>query len=539
MDKSQKKWYCCDIKKFARNMNINKKLIPKQISNWVMSHRILSLLLIVLGFVGLNLFNSEAVVEEVTEQIVPVVEVSAVNALSNTSLFSTVGAVEAVSEAELKSESGGQVTAVYTELGKFVSAGTIIAQLENSRERAAVLQAQGAYEAAEAANASSEVGVAGAKTVLESAKNNSMTSYLSAYNTVSNIVRNDIDVHFSNPDTGLTGLRISGYGQTAVIINARQTLGVTLKNWQSGTVSATAATDYALSLETARAHTGEAISLIDMLVVALSTNNGLTQAEEATRREQISKLSAARGSLLATQDALQQSRTTLLAAKDGLTQAELAAANPNQPSAAGAQMKQALGTLRAAQAAYEKTIVRTPISGVVNALSIKRGDYVSPMQDVALVANNNGLQVTTGINESDRERLAVGDEVQIDNVATGTIIAIGGAVDPKTGKVAVKVSIPSNSSFSNGTNVNLYFGQKATTNTPSELIIPLSAVKLGADGAVVFTVDENSTLVATTVVLGLVRGDKVVIKEGITEATRIVLDARGLKAGETVEVKSN
>ena len=69
------------------------------------------------------------------------------------------------------------------------------------------------------------------------------------------------------------------------------------------------------------------------------------------------------------------------------------------------------------------------------------------------------------------------------------------------------------------------------------LSIPLSALKIGSGGIVVFTVDENSKLVPHEVVLGTLNGDRVNIMSGVTADTIIVTDARGLQAGETVVVK--
>ena len=124
----------------------------------------------------------------------------------------------------------------------------------------------------------------------------------------------------------------------------------------------------------------------------------------------------------------------------------------------------------------------------------------------------------------------------IDKVATGTVAAIGGSIDPTTGKVAVKISVDENPSLQNGSTVSVVFITEKSSDT-SEISIPLSAVKMTGSGPIVFTV-ENNKLVSNTIVLGKSKGDVVVVTEGITRDTNIVVDGRGLKEGAEVTVEN-
>jgi len=64
---------------------------------------------------------------------------------------SVLGLVRSVTEATLLAESGGTVRRVHTSLGARVPAGFVLAELDNASQRAAVLQAEGSYDAAIAA----------------------------------------------------------------------------------------------------------------------------------------------------------------------------------------------------------------------------------------------------------------------------------------------------------------------------------------------------------------------------------------------------
>lgn len=462
----------------------------------------------------------------------PTVTLAPAGTLAADAAFTAVGAVEAVAEAQLKAEAGGQVVAVMTELGQAVAAGTVIAQLENSRERAALTQAEGAYEAAVAGAAQGDSGARDAALRVDTSKNALDTTLRNAYTTINSTLTSTVDQFFANPRSYYPGLRVRG---DAELLNTeRVTLQTTLPSLQTKLATLSDGNRAALADET----------ITEINRVLMMTASLLRTVERDGSKDELAgqPLSAYAASLYSTQSALTSLIATIENAERDVATAEEAAARATvggtdtTVSTANAQLKIALGSLRAAQASYEQTLVRTPIAGVVNALTIKRGDYVAPLQDVAVVANNNGLQVVTAVNDADRERIAVGDIVRLNTTATGTITAIAGAVDSRTGKVAVKVSVDALSGLRNGMTVEVAFTKAADTAvTTAPLTIPLSAVKLAVDGAAVFVVN-NGTLETLPVTLGPVTGDQVVVTTGLTPDTVIVLDVRGRKAGESVTV---
>ncbi len=492
------------------------------------------LITIVLLLVVFSADNHETTV--ITNSI-PTVTVSSVSELSNQNSVTTVGTVEAISEVQLKAEAGGRVTAVTAELGNTVRAGTVIARLENASQQAALLQAQGAYEAALASANQSNVGVQEAATALTTAKSNARTTNAAAYNTVAGLVKTDIDQFFSNPESLLPTLIIQSYGQSSDITKARVAVKRSLTTWQS---ESSTPTDPTVLIQQAKLRTDEVLALVDSLLTALTNDKPNSATESTLRTGRIATLTNTRATLLGTKSSLQGAETAITAATDAMTRAEMNSTNNAGPSASQAQITQALGVLRAAQANYEKTLVRTSITGVVNALYVKRGDFTAPMQDVAVVANNNGQQISTAITESDRNFITIGDTVQLDNTATGTVTAIAGAVDEKTGKIAVKISVSTPNVLVTGTTVSVNFTQNVATTTStvaSPISIPLTAVKLMSEGAVVFTIGASSTVVATPVTLGRVLGNTIIVTDGIDDTTHIVTDARGLKNGDTVLIK--
>lgn len=506
-------------------------------SRWTRK-KVLTTLFVVGGLAWLFTQSDDAPLEVMVERT-PEVQVELVGNLGGAGSFVSTGVVEALAEAQLKAEAGGRVTAVNTEIGRYVTAGSVIATLDNASQRAALLQAQGAYEAAVAASRQGVVGVGEATAAVATAERNAVTAVAAAYNTVTGVIKSDIDTYFSNPTTALPGLRINGFGNTGQITAARNALRLTMAKWQgeSATLAPSPAVDQAV--ENSRLYTGEAIAIIDSLITALERDTSGGSAEAAERTTKVAGLTAARGALLGVQTSLQATLSSLSATRDALARADINAGTSG-PSTSNAQITQALGALRAAQAQYERTLVRTPISGVVNALYIKRGDFVAPQADAAVIANNNGKQVTGAITDADRGTIEVGDVVTFDGAATGTVTAIAGAVDPKTGKVAIKMSVSNPDALTTGSTVAISFAGQATTTTAAvsaPISIPLTAVKLMADGAVVYTVTDESKIAAQPITLGRVLGESIIVTEGLDVATAIVVDVRGLKEGEVVVIK--
>ena len=480
-------------------------------------------------------FFNKSVAPVISEDTnVSMVTMKPIRDLTATASFKAVGTVEAISEAKLQTEAGGRVTAVNTTLGARVKAGAIIARIENASESANLLQAEGAYDAAKAGVAQSNVGIEQANNVLLTAKNQALSSVRLAYSTSNDIFYNKIknvinDNYISSPAV------IFSESKLPFLKSEKKKMEIVLTKWQDSVSKMTVDDDLTLALLDAQNNVKRVINITDILINVLSDSYLERIVADQTVKTQISILTNTRSSLSASLATLEVAEVGLSNAQNTLKQAKISGSSiSDEESLANAQIKIALGSLRSAQANYEKTLIRTPISGVVNALYLKTGDYVNPGQMAAVIANNHGLEIITAISSDDSLKLKIGDKVMIDGNATGTISEIGGAVDPTIGKVALKITLPNNSPLQNGTTVLIEFALN-TKPINSKISVPLSAVKLTGAGPVLFTT-ASSTLVALPVVLGKVEGENILISEGADLNTIIVTDARGLNAGQIVNV---
>jgi RND family efflux transporter MFP subunit len=214
---------------------------------------------------------------------------------------------------------------------------------------------------------------------------------------------------------------------------------------------------------------------------------------------------------------------------------------------ADAQLKQALGTYNAALSRLQKTIIRSPITGTINSLSVDTGDYIGAFTQVAVISNNGALEIVSYVTEDDAKRITVGTPVKINNTIEGVVTRVAGAIDPVTKKIEVKVGIKeAKTPLINGQSVRIAVSKDKTKVVTSSapvaagpILIPLSALKLTPQGANVFTVSASSTLVSLSVKEGAILGDQIQILEGLRGDEDLVVDARGLKEGMEVVVKEN
>ncbi len=513
-------------------------------------------LVLIIG--GVAYFTGRSKPQVAPEVQIHSVEVKSVAELSSAATpLSLVGSVTSKSEATVRAEKSGQVIRIHTSLGQTISAGAVAAEIENASERAAVLQAEGGLDAAQANLAKVTGGVRNeqrsilesnvttATAALESARSSALSALLSAYASMDSGILATTDKLFTNP--GRTGSKFnpvtSDARLTIEIESTRDVLSAYLAREAAISDSLSSSSDLAAEISTMQAEVRAARNFLDLIVSALnkaiptpsiSTTAIATYLAEATavRTSLTSTLSALSG---ATQN-LSSSQSALDVARKNLEQG-VSGGQVEDVAAAKAAVKQAQGGLAAARANLEKTIIRAPISGTINSFSLKRGDYVQMSSPVLTVANNGSLEVVTYVSENDAREIAVGQPVSIEQ-ASGVVTRIAPALDPVTKKIEVRVGVSDPKGLINGQSVLVSIVRtRVSSGDTARITIPIAAIKVESERTVVFTVD-TGILVAHEVELGALLGDRVVISAGLTLDMRIVVDARGLREGEKVEVSA-
>lgn len=455
---------------------------------------------------------------------------------------SIVGKVRSVTGADLLAQAGGTVESIHTKLGAQVPAGFVIADLDNASQAAAVLQAQGAYDAAVAARNITVLQSGSAQTSFGEAQNSARATYQTAYTTIDTALTTQVDQLFGGMTPLGPQLLISSAGYADTFARRRQAITDRMSAWQAALASANTS-DPAVLLNQAYTDT-QAISsfLVDLAAAARDRQSGVTTA-------QLTALSTARATVNGELSAISAARDAYNSKKTAAAAAGNTSSQGTQLAAADANVESALGALRAAQAAYEKTRIRATIGGTVNYLPIQRGQYVSAFQHVATVANNGALEIVAYVPQDQRNDVAVGMKVSVEGGHDGTVTSVAPALDPTTQQIEVHVAVNATPDLVNGQSVRITLPSAASGSGPaptasstpsvsSQDLLPLTAVKLLPDSRAVFTVDQGERVVAHTVTVGDVVGDRILVTSGLTPDLVIITDVRGLSEGQKVQIGS-
>ncbi len=444
---------------------------------------------------------------------------------------SIIGSVRSVTEADLLAQTGGTVRAVNTSVGAYVGAGTILASLENASEQAQVLQAEGAYESALAARAITNLQTGNTEQELQEARTVARNTYRSAYTTLDVQMKN-VDVFFSGPYFA-PSLNTGGSGGN--INDRKKAINDLMRAWRFDLDNAET-TDPAVLLNEAVSTTQTISVFLTDLARHVNSNDSTATAEEK----------AAFATARASVDSLLSSLSSARDSYNAKVTAAAVASQQTNSSASGtasadASVKSALGALQGAKANFEKTVVRAPISGTVNFLPIRVGDYVTAFTHVATVAQNGALEIVAYVSEDDRARISVGDKVKVENTYGGVVTSISPALDPITKQIEIHVAVASatqgTETLVNGQSVRITLSGTPEVITPvaGPTYLPLTAVKLRGNERLIYTVVDGR-LVATPVEIGEVTGDRILITTALNANLEIVTDARGLSEGEAVNV---
>lgn len=274
----------------------------------------------------------------------------------------------------IRSESFGKVLRV-ANTGA-VSEGALIAQLENSAQRAALLQAEGAYEAALASSG-------GNQTSQASARQDGARAWTSATVAAAETLRTSIDGYFAeirDGNQGTQGFKLEAFGAAQEFNDARHSIELSiLDRWETETVNESNAAEQLARLNTDLARIG---GLIDRIAALVPRQSITTTYSEAARAADAAALAAARAAISAQQESVDAARTAITNATG------------SGDASAQAQVKQALGTLQAARANYDKTIVRAPFAGTLTSVNVAVGDIISTGSDVGIIVPNEGVETT-------------------------------------------------------------------------------------------------------------------------------------------------
>lgn len=446
--------------------------------------------------------------------------------------ITVIGEIRSVAEANVAPDSSGRVIRVYRSLGDYVSAGSVIAEIENASQKAALAQAEAAFDRAKSGSTLSGIG-------LESAVASGEAARQAAYAAINAAITLKADLSFSNPSGTSPIFYISASDSQLknTVESGRLQLSSVLKRHASVRTAEMTESELLNELETLLSEaerTREFLAnVVTLLSKSIATGN-VTEAQIAGNQAE------ANGAL--------SSVTPLLSSLSGAS-AAIRSARENQTQGrpgVSADVALAQASLDAAKAVLEKTIIRAPISGTISSIALETGNFVAAGVPAVTIVNTGGLEAVAYLSERDLPLVTVGSVARISGRADGRVSRVSPALDAATRKAEVKIAITSTDPDA----PRFVAGQSATieltprrTETSTAIFIPVASVKITPDGAVIFIVEtggaesNTGTLVSVPVTLGALSGGKVEITSGLSLNNIIVEDARGLKNGQEVLIR--
>ncbi len=208
--------------------------------------------------------------------------------------------------------------------------------------------------------------------------------------------------------------------------------------------------------------------------------------------------------------------------------------------------EQAAANLNLLEHRLARTVIRAPISGVLDSREIEVGTMVGPGTPVARIVDTNPVKITGGVPERYAADVRTGTEATVvfdvlpDDAFAGRISYVGAVVDAGNRTFPVELRLRNPGGI---IKPEMVANIEVTRRTIDEaMIIPQEALVRVEDGYIVFVVEEEGgvDMVRSRVVaLGPAQQNEVVIQSGLEPGDRIiVVGQQSVSAGDQVNVVS-
>jgi membrane fusion protein, multidrug efflux system len=201
----------------------------------------------------------------------------------------------------------------------------------------------------------------------------------------------------------------------------------------------------------------------------------------------------------------------------------------------------AKATFRQARVEYDRGFTRAPISGLVNHLFVKEGEFVDRGKPLVELVNVDQVIVNVNVPELDVRFLEKGQKTMVrvdafpDREVLGTIDFVAYKADPATLTFLTKVLIDNpGHNIRPGMIARVAFLRRLI---PDALSAPLFAL-IDRGGERILFVEEDGVAHARTVSIGVIEGDRVQITKGLEPGDRLIVTGqRDVEEGMKVQVR--
>lgn len=479
---------------------------------------------VVVAVIALITHTSDSVESKVLGEQVKSVSVISIGNQSSGATFTTTGVVVSEQEADLKSQSSGQITSVTTHVGDVVSKGQVLATLSNQDIRAQLGQAEAAVQIQKAQLAELERKTSGnsyigtieqqQQAVIDNAHSKLLSEGLIAEPSSDSYTVFDGSSPLTPP---VISGRYSGPEGTYKVIIRR---GSQINDYEI----------YVFNLETVRD-----VEISDTAPTPLGTR-GLFISFPDPIRDYIDTIWYVTLPNTKSSTYTQNYSAYVLAQESAGVTVQQSLVSEEQLDSQRAQIAQAEANVAVVQAQLSKTIVRAPFSGNVVAVPVSIGEYVSTGQSIVSLINKSGLSIQSFMSSDESKRIQVGDEVVINKKVPGLITHVSSGINTTNGKVEVLIT-PNDSEdvlvIGEFVDVDIHTTGDSTSNIVS---VPLQAVRPRSNGSVVYVINNDGIIREEKVETGSIVGESIEILSNLPADTLIAASARGLLDGMKVNI---
>lgn len=432
------------------------------------------------------------------------------------------GNVEAAQAVDLAFERGGKVSGVYAQTGDQVKSGQTIVTLDASDLYAQLAQAEADVKTQQAKLdelkrgsrpedvENQNISIQGAQTSLEDARRGLYDALQDSYTKADDAVRNKADQMFSNPqaDSPQIIFTTPDYQAKAWLEQERIQIELSLKKWKSFVDLLSSDSEFSPYLIDAKENLAQIKLFLEKLSLVINNpNNCLVDNKSACQpissawktdiSSARSSINTALSNLTLAEKLLNIANASLATAKQGLVIKEAGTA-PEQITAQEAQVDRYKASAQLIRAQLSKSVLKSPIDGVVSRQDANVGTIASSNQAIVSVISDSKFQVKIFVSEADVAKIAIGQlsKVTLDSygeaeIFDATVIKVDPASTAVNGVDAYKVTlqfVKDDARIKTGMGANV----KITTATRENVLtVPASAIIVRGKDKIVFI--ENST----------------------------------------------
>ena len=349
-------------------------------------------------------------------------------------VISVTGKVRPASDVNLSFEKGGRIAYVYHEVGERVGVGAVLVSLENGDISAELAQARAVAKAQSAKLEELKKGarpedISISEVDVENAKNDIINGVKSGYVNSDDAIRNKVDQLMSNPKSASPQINFS-VGSSKLendIENGRQSIESMLISWNSSITGMSNAQDVLPYAVEARNNLKIVQSYMDNVALAVNSLQSNTTLSQTTVDAYRAAVLAGRTNVTSSLDDLAASVEKLRTAESKLA-LKKAGTVKEQIVAQEAEVESAEASILNLQAQLAKTVMRSPIAGIVTKQLAKAGEIASAGAVLTSVISDAKYKIEANVAEADIAKIKIGDEAQVTLDAYGNDVVFAASV---------------------------------------------------------------------------------------------------------------